>query len=323
MSNHVKWPKIYAFHQVKKTLEAREEWALTGGESFKMPTVTYRAKVKLDGTNAAIRVRADGTWTAQSRSRDIVPGDDNYGFAKWAEGRDFGRLANRAGDVVLYGEWCGKGIQKRTAVATLDPMWCVFGMRLPRDGGLVASPDMLADVVPVGVHVLPWWGPAVEINFDDDAQTDIGLAIVNSLVEEVERCDPWVRSQFMVEGMGEGLVFYPWFDFLAEKDVELMLKAKGEKHTQVRPAKREPVASETLVAFVAQFVTEARCEQALQEGCAGVAEMSQTGNFLKWINQDILAESETELEASAMKWKDVQSAVTRTAKQWWLAEVAK
>ena len=40
---------------------------------------------KLDGTNAAVVVREDGTVYAQSRTRVITPGDDNFGFAYWVE----------------------------------------------------------------------------------------------------------------------------------------------------------------------------------------------------------------------------------------------
>ena len=84
---------------------------------------------KIDGTNAQVYIKphteillpdtpdptavvdVDGyrIW-AGSRTRWIVPGDDNFGFARWVQ--------NNAADLVKlgsgshFGEWWGKGIQR-------------------------------------------------------------------------------------------------------------------------------------------------------------------------------------------------------------------
>ena len=39
---------------------------------------------KIDGTNACVGI-VDDVVFAQSRSRVITPGDDNFGFAAWVE----------------------------------------------------------------------------------------------------------------------------------------------------------------------------------------------------------------------------------------------
>ena len=41
---------------------------------------------KLDGTNASVHIMEDGEFITCSRNRIITPGDDNYGFSKWAHG---------------------------------------------------------------------------------------------------------------------------------------------------------------------------------------------------------------------------------------------
>lgn len=76
---------------------------------------------KIDGTNAAIGIKlhppeVDGgtgfyeVW-AQSRTRIIVPGDDNFGFAAWVKKHE-DRLINTLGEGLHFGEWWGVGIQR-------------------------------------------------------------------------------------------------------------------------------------------------------------------------------------------------------------------
>ena len=70
-------------------------------------------------------------------------------------------------------------------------------------------------------------------------------------------------------------------------------------------------------------MTVNRLEQGLRETCNGVAESKGTGTFLKWFGGDVKSESEAELEAAGMEWKDVSKGVTLAAKKWWTAEVKK
>lgn len=79
---------------------------------------------KLDGTNAAIRiaeVRDDSDRNrlavigeygiyAQSRSRFVLPGADNHGFAKWVQDNAPSLIA--LGPGTHFGEWWGQGIQR-------------------------------------------------------------------------------------------------------------------------------------------------------------------------------------------------------------------
>lgn len=65
---------------------------------------------KIDGTNACIVITETGDFLCQSRTRFIVPGDDNFGFAKWAhENKD---ELMTMGEGHHYGEWWGLGIQR-------------------------------------------------------------------------------------------------------------------------------------------------------------------------------------------------------------------
>jgi hypothetical protein len=92
---------------------------------------------KLDGTNAAVVItpipfngvgQVDesnlsaecarvGPWRlfAQSRTRVIVPGDDNFGFAAWV--RDNAADLVTMGEGHHFGEWWGRGIQRGYGLA--------------------------------------------------------------------------------------------------------------------------------------------------------------------------------------------------------------
>lgn len=66
---------------------------------------------KLDGTNACVVITEEGDVYAQSRSRIIIPGDDNYGFAGWVD--EYRTDLLLLGEGRHYGEWWGQGIQRR------------------------------------------------------------------------------------------------------------------------------------------------------------------------------------------------------------------
>lgn len=94
---------------------------------------------KIDGTNAQITIVPNGGVAelpdagqrdltkvtaivgdtlvyAGSRNRWVVPGDDNFGFAKWVY-ENVEALVTQLGPGTHYGEWWGAGIQRRYGLA--------------------------------------------------------------------------------------------------------------------------------------------------------------------------------------------------------------
>lgn len=65
---------------------------------------------KIDGTNAQIYIGEDGEFLVGSRTRWITPGDDNFGFARWAHEHKDELLTLGPGS--HFGEWWGQGIQR-------------------------------------------------------------------------------------------------------------------------------------------------------------------------------------------------------------------
>jgi hypothetical protein len=78
----------------------------------KIPRLSRECTVteKLDGTSATIFIDDSGEIFCGSRNRWITPADDNYGFARWAEGNRDELL--KLGPGWTRGEWWGQGIQR-------------------------------------------------------------------------------------------------------------------------------------------------------------------------------------------------------------------
>jgi len=329
MSGFNKFTSIESFAHVFRGQDFYDEKAV----------VHYGAKIKLHGTNAAVRITSGGatpaTVTAQSRSRDITPETDNCGFARWVADNEDAWLsvtAEGAPDITFFGEWAGKGIQKGDAVTKLDQKYFfVFAVQIEDE--MITTPADIEDCIPDldDVVVLPWdmvFEQTVDFNDPDQCQSFADL--LNEHVKRIGERDPFIHGIFGVEGPGEGWVVSPicnpgedplegkldvyWYNVLA-------FKVKTEAHMVQKTKKAASKDIEVpagVVEFVEMFVTPARCEQGVTEACGGDATPENTGAFLKWIGQDIKKESEQELSDAGLEWKDVTRHVTQAARQWYL-----
>ena len=119
---------------------------------------------KIDGTNAQLYITDDGKMLFGSRTRWITPGDDNFGFARWAT--DHKDELMQLGPGRHFGEWWGRGIQRnyglnyrRFSLFNVT-RWCPHG-EVPKaiptaDPRTVKMQDML----PACCHLVPilWQG---------------------------------------------------------------------------------------------------------------------------------------------------------------------
>jgi len=340
----IKWPSITAFHQVRKFTS---EFKLTN------PVVKYKSKIKLDGTQGSIRlIFKDRQVIAQSREVVLVDGKDNAGFAKWVESNKDKFIAwmdhfesklklqhEQIEGYVLFGEWSGKGVQNRCAISSIDrKVFALFALQpigSTNDDTLVVDPEVLnsyfKDVCP-DFYVIPWVDDK-EYLVDWSKSSEELQSIteeLNALVAEVEKCDPWVKSQFGVEGLGEGFVMFPVsVEHIGKTNfANLAAKCKGDKHktvAQKRSVQVEPETAASASAFAQLTLTLPRLEQGVRAVSGGEVKFEQksVGTFLKWIAADVQKECQTELAASNLSWKDVQKSVGDYARNWYLAEMKK
>ena len=334
----VAWPEIKSFYEVRRTLTHAPD-LLPGGRTL----VPYGAKIKLHGTNGAVRVCSDGEVFVSSRTKIITPKDDNAAFAAFVEEHKAswtGKIRSRMedlgmgrADLILFGEWCGPKINRAVAVCSIpERVFAVFAARVitpGREDMYIVDPAILSLLVEgiQRVHVLPWVEEfRVEIDFTkkpDELQKE--MAQVNDLVASVEAEDPWVKSVFGIEGLGEGVVLYPMSPegVTIEGYKNLVWKAKGEKHQTVahsKPAQPDPTVVQGTKAFAELVVTPAR----LKQGARAVTQDGQLvfspttiGQFLRWIREDVEKETRAELEASGLDAKLAYQACIQKARAWY------
>ena len=345
--NLIPWPETQQFHQVRKYTHEHPEILNSN------PVVKYRCKSKQDGSNGAIRlIFKNRQVIAQSRAVVLVDGKDNDGFARWVESNKNKFVAwmdhfesklklqhEQIEEYLLYGEWCGPGIQSRCAISSIDrKVFALFALQpigSTNDDTLVVDPEVLEsyfkDVCP-DFYVIPWINDK-EYLVDWSKSSEELQPIteeLNSLVAEVEACDPWVKAQFGIEGLGEGFVMFPVSVEHAGKAnfTNLANKCKGDKHktvAQKRSVQVEPETAATASAFAQLTLTLARLEQGVRAVSDGEVKFEQksVGAFLKWVATDVQKECQAELAASNLLWKDVQKSVGDFARNWYLAEMKK
>jgi hypothetical protein len=287
--------------------------------------------ILVHNSNAGIRIK-DGEVVAQSRTQLLSLTNDNAGFARWVEStKDYWKNLNLS-DCTVFGEWCGPGIMKGTAINQIPTktfvVFAIDGLKVEIEGTLheifVTEPETIDKMLhgrPSDVHVLPWYGEPIKVDFTNEAVLRKTAGILNTVVDAVEPCDPWVKDTFGISGTAEGVVYYPDSSY---RDVfsNFAFKAKGEKHRVVKAKEAvqvDPEVAASIDQFVSMFVTEARMEQGLA-AIGGSQEMKNMGPFLKWVSSDIFKESEDELEASGLTWDQVNKSVQHAARNWFMAK---
>lgn len=305
------WPSINQLPQIKKNIDRDAEVDAD-------TPVMFRGKTKLHGTNAAVRRHRDGSITAQSRSRVITTEADNCGFAAWVKAHEGALIRHLKPDTTVFGEWCGRGIQKGDAICLVpEKQFCAFAIVVGdafRPNEIIVEPSdieaRLGALCPT-IRVIPWATEPLPL-------TKPAIQEMNACVARINERDAWVADTFGVEGRGEGLVFYPCLEGSEYHTfVRYMFKAKGQEHNVKK--QQVPVALEaehiaSVSQFVDTFVTEARCVQ----GCTDTKSLNE---FLGWMVADVKKESQLERDAMpGVDWKSLRNGVIDAAKHWWRSQ---
>lgn len=320
MTEFRKWKSINKFADAVKL--ANRNGIRNGVVSF---------KIKLHGTNAGIRLIDQTGLRAQKRSSDVFPDNDNAGFARWVQDNVIRTSITTNDGWIIYGEWAGKGVQKSDAVSEVAKDFYVFGLYDPATDTVVVEPEnvqtILATLVETDMKVLPWYQEMkCVINFTETKSCqDLIDWAVNEVDKHIAKCDPYIKDIYGVEGPGEGLVGYLTQAFYldggpvpAEYMMEYTFKVKTDEHTVQKNKKKNNVGIEKPEGtedFVQTFVTEARCQQMLDQ-IGGEADRKKTGDFLKAIMTDIHKESVNEILIADFEFKDVAKYVQTAARIW-------
>lgn len=320
----IPWPSIESLYNVKKNL-------FKYNESKRI--IKYRAKIKVHGTNASIIIRPDGSFYCQSRNEIITTQCDNAGFANWVDSnKDYFSVLKQDVTIIVYGEFAGKGIMKGCAIHQIDrKIFCPFAIQYQtNDPVLEINPVEISRLLPShkDIFVLPWHNEELILDFTDREQLLKQSEIINNIVLEVEKEDPFVKKEFNVSGLGEGIVCYPLpeqYDINSSIKISvddfnnLGFKAKGKEHRVVSnkaAAPIDPIIAQSISEFAVLFCTEARLNQFVER--VNGFDLKTTGLFLKEFNQDVQKESIAELEASNLTWDQVSKEVNNSARKWYI-----
>lgn len=327
MSNLIKFPSIEQFRNVCKNVTHRaqyvgkaEDGSLIMNRAAIKPTLKFEGTVKLHGTNSAVVLTTNGEMWFQSRQNIITPVQDNAGFAAFAEqNREaFLDLFDRIGPsktAVIFGEWCGQGIQKGVAISELPKMFVIFGIDLV-DGGerehLTRKEveyiccDLKGQIK--CIYSYPTYEMTIDFENPHESQNKL-----NEITEAVERECP-VGKAFGVSAIGEGVVWR-----CVEEGYEssnYWFKVKGSEHSKSKVKTLATVDVErinNIKELAEHLANNARLEQAHQIVFdtlnGGETDMKKMGDFIKAVMADVFKEESDTIEASGFTGKEISQPI--------------
>ena len=352
MAYFVKFPSIEQFRNVVSNIKKKARFigADEDGKpifdlSKQSPTITFKGTVKLHGTNAAIIYnKALDYYRAQSRDRLLSLESDNAGFCMFAEQKreqfiqifEELRIANNIPDnhfIVIYGEWCGGNIQSKVALNQLPKMFVAFdvftfhtdvknlqesAVNLLQEGKWLTSDHNLKLIKEKEHQIYPinsFQTFEITINFNEP---ELVIPELQALTEKVEEECP-VGKAFGVSGIGEGIVW----SFLDDNHKDYYrFKVKGEKHQSSKVKKLVSAGVEKMAdiqKFADYAITESRLLQGLEHLRMNNFLLNQksTGEFIKWIQADVLKEERDTIVENGFNMKAVNTAIAVKARTWY------
>ena len=310
-----------------------------------MPTIPFKGTVKLHGTNAGVAVGADGEIWYQSRSNIITPEHDNAGFAFFASTRKdiflnfVQKIRERTGvmddTIVIFGEWCGGNIQKGVAISGLDKMFVIFAVKVAVMGcegeeeettevqsNYYLTDDMWEDLNSVDdkiYNINQFPSAIINVDFNEPEMARNSLIEVMSEIEKECPVGKYFGRKLGEDNTtGEGNVWVGWYN-----GNRYVFKVKGEEHsvTKVKTLVAVDVEKlESIKEFVSYAVTENRLLQGIEQvfTSKGVTpSMKTTGDYLKWIVSDIIAEESDTLNENNLEPKEVGKSLSDYARKWY------
>jgi hypothetical protein len=342
MKKFIKFPSIEQFRTVVTNVNKRYNFVGLddNGEpiydhSLSKPVLTFKGTVKLHGTNASVCGNLeDGVW-AQSRNNIITPESDNAGFAFFVESKKevFTQLIAEVflkneldmidNTVTIYGEWCGKSIQKNVGISDIDKSFFIFGVKItPNDENEVAywvDYDYLRAPEHNIYNIDDYKTYSIDIDFKNPQLFQNKLSELTLGVEE--ECP--VAKEFGFSGIGEGIVWVSEY-----KGSQLRFKVKGEKHagkSKVKTLNKVDDEKIKKLIDVAEKVTPTwRLSQMLSEACdlmnGGTIDRSKLGDYLRLVIGDVIKEDMDILVDAGVEPKDVNKYISEIARRYFFEQ---
>jgi hypothetical protein len=300
-----------------------------------MPVIRFHGSIKTHGTNSGLAMDKDDNIWFQSREHVITIEKDNAGFAFFAESKkdifkkfllDI-REKNGFKDetIIIFGEWCGGNIQKGVAINGLPKMFIIFAVKIVNGDSenYYLTYDKISEYKSpenniYNIHDFQTFEIDIDFSKPEEAQNKL-VEITNAVEAECP-----VGKAFGQTGVGEGVVYEGYY-----KGCRYIFKVKGTKHSSSRVKKLAEVDVEKIASikeFASYVVTENRLNQAIEQvfTCNSIEpDKKYTGDFLKWIANDVAKEEMDTLIENGFEPNDVMPHIKEHARKWFFAELDK
>ena len=295
-----------------------------------LPPITFNLTEKIHGMNASYVYTKESIWY-QTRKKIIEP-DDSSGLSTFFKKRenqmnnicesliaDHEIDTNKFG-IVLYGEFAGGNIQKKSAFSGAEKSFAIFEYAkiFPLDETLCSNR----------------WVSTNDYDADDERiynvtnRTNLSMEIdVNKMISYKDKFDELIKnieenSDFAnyleLDNVGEGYVFQGMYD-----NALLRFKIKGEAHVHKKGDKSSNnlVAEKKVDPKLIEFVDTIACSASrLDQGWTELfihgdnkPEDRNIGLFLNWVKADVWKEELSIISELELDIKDIQKFVSKSA----------
>ena len=343
MKKFVSFTKIGQFRQIVRDVRHVSQFQgmddngdMIMNRTADMPTISFKGTVKLHGTNAGVGSDGVDQW-AQSRKGIITTQRDNAGFAFFTESnkdvfesflsdvRKKEQLTTES--VIIFGEWCGGNIQKGVAINGLDKMFVIFGVKIAtldeEESNYYLTEDKWCEYRSIDnriYNINDYQSYIVDIDFNiPDLARNKTIEIMQQIEKECPVGKAFGRKLGEDNTTGGGVVFVGW-----DNGNRYIFKVKGEEHSSSKVKTLAPVDIEKLNSineFVEYAVTENRLNQAIEQVFTSESkkvDVKHTGDFLRWIVNDITVEESDTLIENGLEPKEVNRTISITARKWYM-----
>jgi len=301
-----------------------------------LPTLTFKGTVKLHGTNAGVAMNSDGQVWYQSRKGVITPTKDNAGFAFFAESHkeiftnmilDIRSEADLTDEtIIVFGEWCGGNIQKGVSINGLPKMFVIFAVKVAPIDDEIENYYLHEDLwdsytfPESNIHnINDFESYTVDIDFNNpELSRNEMIDIMTKVEAECPVGKAFGRTKDEDDNtVGEGNVWVGWYN-----GKRLIFKIKGEKHSVTKVKTLAPVDIEkinSINSFVEYALTENRLQQGIEQVFtteSKTPDQKSTGDYLRWIVNDIIKEELDTLIENNLEPKEVNKHISNEARKW-------
>lgn len=280
------------------------------------PILSFKGTVKLDGTNSSIVKYSDNTYKFQSRERELSLEQDNMSFMTEIIKTDYKKLFDNIvfnDYCAIYGEWCGRGIQKGMAISKLPHMFVIFAVNIDGEYKNIENYSHLKIESQNIFNILQFQTFDICIDFNNPA---LSQGKLTELTDNIEKRCP-VGAYFGVDGEGEGIVWTCYY-----KNKKYSFKTKGKKHQSSKTKNLVPTSVEN-IENINKFIEYSVTENRLKQGISKMKELNipleteSTSEYLRWVYNDIIKEETDAIKKNNIDTKKLGKYISIKARKYW------